>query len=300
MHNSARVWWLDRLTSALPLSPLDEDTLEKILTLVPYLQARVDKLDSYALWIVAHVKFDNFYGQPEARLEANISVHPVQDGDSLCFTFLNFLLFFAPSMHVRELKGVNVDGIINFPRWKGFAKRLNVEWNSFTVYSTVMLAVDATLLAYLGIGLVSVATVATRISVLNVVGSLMSSVLLARQSRVQDDSAFFINNMSCRGGVKTIGIMFSLPFAFLMWALVGKIIRRSPRRSSYLGKATQHKGLEVQKSYNSAVVGLPKSELKMHCECILHHVDKRKEQASQNWYYCTTRDYDKKWKGKRG
>lgn len=57
-----------------------------------------------------------------------------------------------------------------------------------------MLAVDVSLLAVPGVdkgdvGSQSVATIATYVSLLSVAGSLLSSVLLARQKRAQDDSA---------------------------------------------------------------------------------------------------------------
>lgn len=57
-----------------------------------------------------------------------------------------------------------------------------------------MLAVDVSFLSIPGVdkgdvGSQSVATVAIYMSLLSVVGSLLSSVLLARQSRAQDDSA---------------------------------------------------------------------------------------------------------------
>ncbi|KAF9234454.1 hypothetical protein BU15DRAFT_65698 [Melanogaster broomeanus] len=212
--------YADRLTSASPLSTLDEDQLGKILNLVPYLQVRLNKFDGYALWIIASVKLYNFYGQLEARLEANLSVHPEQEESSSLFLPLDFLLFFAPSMHIKELEGIKVDNVINFARWKSFAKKLNIEWNSFTIYSTVMLAVDISFLALPSVGSASVAIVATYMSLLSVAGSLISSVLLARQSGAQENSVLFISNMSCWGGSKTLGVIFGLPFALLIWAMV--------------------------------------------------------------------------------
>ena len=54
-----------------------------------------------------------------------------------------------------------------------------------------MLAVDVSFLVAPGVGAgsQSVATVALYMSLLTVVGSLLSSVFLARQRRAQDDSA---------------------------------------------------------------------------------------------------------------
>ncbi|KAF8838898.1 hypothetical protein BDN67DRAFT_825796 [Paxillus ammoniavirescens] len=199
----------DRMTSESSLSTFDEDQLGKILSLVPYLQASVDTVDDYALWVVARVmgnfagvKFYNFYGQLGARLDADQSVY-VKD----------------------ELKNIWVDNTINYVRWRSFASRLNTEWNGFTIYSTVMLAVDVSFLAVPDVGLQPAATVATYVSLLSVVGSLLSSLLLARQSSSQEDSAFgaamFMDRMTCLGvRCKALGVMFSLPFALLIWAMI--------------------------------------------------------------------------------
>ncbi|KIJ66258.1 hypothetical protein HYDPIDRAFT_109253 [Hydnomerulius pinastri MD-312] len=144
---------------------------------------------------------------------------------SIFFTPLDFLLFFAPSAHVGELKGIWVDRLINYPRWKNFVSGLNNEWNGFTIYSTVMLAVDVGFLAVPAVGSQPVAAIAMYMSLLSVVGSLVSSLLLARQSRSQEDSArgaaSFMDNMTRWGvGLKALGIMFSLPFALLIWAMI--------------------------------------------------------------------------------
>lgn len=167
----------------------------------------------------ARTRFYNFFGQPGARLEADLSVYVGgEDGDenSLLFASLDIFLFFSPSAQIKELKSIWVDNLINYARWQSFSSKLNNEWSGFTIYvsrsldqyiewthwqltleslqSTVMLAVDTGLLAVPGVdkgdvGSQSVATVAIYMSLLSVVGSLLSSVLLARQRRAQDDSA---------------------------------------------------------------------------------------------------------------
>ncbi|KIJ12651.1 hypothetical protein PAXINDRAFT_101119 [Paxillus involutus ATCC 200175] len=235
----------DRVTSKSPLSTLDDDQLGKILSLVPYLQVRVGQSDSYALWVIARVmanfarvKFYNFYGQAGARLEANLSVYAKADNDpdenSWLFFLLDPLFFCSPSAHIRELKSIWVDDVINYARWKIFANKLSIEWNGFTIYSTVMLAVDVSFLAVPGVdkGVVnsqSVATVATYMSLLSIVGSVLSSLLLARQSLAQEESAVgvatFMHRMTRWGvGCNALGIMFSLPFVLLMWAMVSFLL----------------------------------------------------------------------------
>jgi len=168
----------------------------------------------------ASVKFYNFYGQPEARLEANLSVHSESEESPSFFAPLDFLLFYTPSKYIRQLEGVYIDSIVNLPRWNVFADKLNTEWNSFTIYSTVMLAVDISFLSVPSMGSAPVAMVATYMSLLSVLGSLLASMVLARQSHVQHDCVSFIKNMRCWGGSKTVSVIFSLPSALLIWGMV--------------------------------------------------------------------------------
>ncbi|KIJ58821.1 hypothetical protein HYDPIDRAFT_33784 [Hydnomerulius pinastri MD-312] len=184
--------------------------------------------------LFARTKFYNFHGQPGARLEADQSVYSKagdeQQSSSIFFAPIDFLFFYAPSAQIRKLEEIWVDKVVHYTRWKTFVSGLNNEWNGFTIYSTVMLAVDVSFLAVPGVdiggvGSQSVATIATYMSLLSVVGSLVSSVLLARQSRAQKESAIgaaaFMDSMTCWGvGMKALGVMFSLPFALLLWAYV--------------------------------------------------------------------------------
>ncbi|KIJ12607.1 hypothetical protein PAXINDRAFT_117932 [Paxillus involutus ATCC 200175] len=198
-------------------------------------------------------KFYNFYGQGGARLEANLSVYAKADNEpdenSWLFSLLDLLCFCAPSAHTGELKSIWVDDVINYARWKIFANKLGNEWNGFTIYSTVMLAVDVSFLAVPGVdaghvGSQSVPTVATYMSLLSIIGSVLSSVLLARQNLAQEESAVgaatFMNRMTRWGvGCNALGIMFSLPFVLLMWAMISfllalcYVIFQSTDRSSW-------------------------------------------------------------------
>ena len=218
------------------------------------------------------MKFYNFYGQPGARLEANLSVYKEdEDGDKKSFLFatLDTFLFYAPSAQIKELKDIWVDDLINLARWEAFSSKLGDEWNGITIYvsrspdqlaewmrwqltfeprqSTVMLAVDVSFLAVPDVGSQSVTTIAIYMSLLTIVGSLLSSLLLASQRRAQDDSASsavrcsawcllikylinfqasFIYTMTRWGGFTPLGIVYSLPFALLIWAYVLTVILR--------------------------------------------------------------------------
>ncbi|KAG8220550.1 hypothetical protein J3R82DRAFT_3270 [Butyriboletus roseoflavus] len=239
----------DRGTSEAPLSTLSESQLANLLTLAPYLQSRVGVIDEYALWVIARVmgifasmRFYNFYGQPGARLEADSSIYiggENGDGRSVLFAPLDMFLFYMPSAHIKELKGIWVDNLINYARWEVLSRKLSSEWTGFTIYSTVMLVVDVSFLLVPGVdngdvGSQSVPTIVIYMSLLSIGGSLLSSILLARRWRAQDHSAagaaLFMYSMTQWGGFKALGIMHSLPFALLTWAYVLDVILRERSR----------------------------------------------------------------------
>ncbi|KAF9225650.1 hypothetical protein BS17DRAFT_765469 [Gyrodon lividus] len=110
----------DHITSKAPLSTLDKDELGIILSLILYLQVRVDAIGDYALWVVAHAKFYNFHGQPGVPLEANLYIYSKDGNDnepeenSSFLVPSDFLFFCAPSEHTRELESIWVDSVVNY------------------------------------------------------------------------------------------------------------------------------------------------------------------------------------------
>ncbi|KAF8555065.1 hypothetical protein OG21DRAFT_1508125 [Imleria badia] len=230
--------YMDTITSIAPLCPLGQEELGKILDLMAYLQARTYAIDGHGVWILARVmriiargKFYNFYGQPGARLEADMSVYLQQgqrDESHIFFHFLDLVFCFALASYVQELRSIWVDDIVNHSRWRKFTSNLTIGWSSFTIYSTVMLAVDISLLAVPAVNQgdvnsQSVAVVATYMSLLCATGSLVSSVLLARQintlTGVAEAATFMYKMSHWRGGTTILGVILSLPYALMIWAM---------------------------------------------------------------------------------
>lgn len=108
-------------------------------------------VDNFPCWKIlifalARGKFYHFYGQPGARLEADMSVYTQEDcGDEshIFFSFLNFLFFFALASYVQELKSIWVDDTINHSRWKKFASNLTTGWSGFTIYVSFLIIYSA-------------------------------------------------------------------------------------------------------------------------------------------------------------
>ncbi|KAG2151069.1 uncharacterized protein EDB93DRAFT_318904 [Suillus bovinus] len=236
MHASAEI-----ITSDMSLSPFDADELSKILELINHLRENAEENDCpHSTCIIARfmhyfyrAKFFNFCGLPCARLDADKSVyeedtgfHPLIGPLSLVF---EAMLFWAPQAHLKDLRRVWVDECINTPRWKDFNTKLMTEWTGITIYSTVMLAVDVSFLAVPNMNISqsqSTGIIATYLSIIFITGSLIVSVLLARQNQrygfeSADKAAEFLSSLTGTFvGVKALATIHSLPYAMLMWGCV--------------------------------------------------------------------------------
>lgn len=236
MHASAEI-----ITSDMSLSPFDADELSRILDLINHLRENAEENDfPHSTCIIARfmhyfyrAKFFNFCGLPCARLDADKSVygedtgfHPLISPLSLVF---EAMLFWAPQAHLKDIRRVWVDECINTPRWKDFNRKLMTEWTGITIYSTVMLAVDVSFLAVPNVNIgqsQSTGIIATYLSIIFITGSLIASVLLARQNQrygfeSADKAAEFLSNLTGTFfGVKALATVHSLPYAMLMWGMI--------------------------------------------------------------------------------
>jgi hypothetical protein len=82
----------------------------------------------------AHWRFLYFHGQRHARLLKNQTVYDVPkffSERSRLIRFLSPLLFFAPEVHLREMKELFTDDIIIEMAWKKFVTKLQDEWAGF-------------------------------------------------------------------------------------------------------------------------------------------------------------------------
>ncbi|KIJ19052.1 hypothetical protein PAXINDRAFT_166942 [Paxillus involutus ATCC 200175] len=233
----------ETLTSNTSMAPFDLDELGRMLDLVDKTEGSIGQEQVHAVYVVARLmrmfsnsRFVNFYGQPEARLNADQSVYSKLRGQdeatSPLITISDIFLFGGPSAHASELRRVWVDWTVNFPRWKGFISKLSNEWTGFTIYSTVMLAVDVSFLAIPTLNpdvmttMPEAANIMTYLSVIFVVGSLVVSLQLSNTIRGQESSsakesaAMMMKSTRSTMGTDALAIMYSLPFALLIWGMI--------------------------------------------------------------------------------
>ncbi|KIK94160.1 hypothetical protein PAXRUDRAFT_469427 [Paxillus rubicundulus Ve08.2h10] len=246
----------EMITSDISLSPYDKEDLSVIYSLLDNIQADQEAFRPHSVWVTARlmrqfstsypvsevlislmrstakVKFVNWCGQPTARLDADRSIYEQgtsQQRTSLLLRMFNWLLFGSPQAHLNSIRRIWVDEIVVQPRWKNFIFILNDEWNRFTIFSTVVLAVDVSFLAVPGVNpntSPSLATIAVYLSTICAVGSLLVSVILSGQMNNEShDSAEAVANLMTRMTNTMLkrdclAIVHSLPFALLIWGMI--------------------------------------------------------------------------------
>ncbi|KAG0702059.1 hypothetical protein DFH29DRAFT_528412 [Suillus ampliporus] len=177
-----------------------------------------------------HCQYLNYHGQRGARLSRDQTVHgDTYEQRSIMMKCLAPLLFNAPYEHVRSLHKLYVDSIVNHIDWRTFVQKLNAEMQDFNLLATVLLSVNV---GFLGIQSIdsgkghSLSQVASYVSVISSFGSMLLGVKLARQSYAQgpdmvDNAQAHLQSLvHPKHGLETLAIIYSLPYALLMWGMI--------------------------------------------------------------------------------
>ncbi|KAN0108993.1 hypothetical protein V8E52_009776 [Russula decolorans] len=241
---------IDTMTSKLSTLPYDDEKMQKMIGLVQNAKGAKAGLEHYTvvttrlLCFFAHWRFLYFHGQRHARLLKNQTVYddPKFSGEiSRLIRFLSPLLFFAPEVHLQEMKELWTDEIIIEITWKKFMTKLQDEWIGFVLWSTVMLAVNVGFLTLPGVMfsstngdslksvhqetiLPSSSQIASTLSTEASIGSILIGLFLVRHNRTKQeldpsDAATYLSQSSQRiFGLEAMAIIFSLPWALLLWS----------------------------------------------------------------------------------
>ncbi|KAI9509029.1 hypothetical protein F5148DRAFT_1375430 [Russula earlei] len=239
---------IDVLTSRSSTLPYDDDTMQKMIGFVQsaknakggeaYYVAGTTRLLSF----FAHWRFLYFHGQRHARLIRDQSVYDKSNRErSILITLMSPLLLLAPELYLRDSEKLWTDEVIIEPAWKGFMTKLLTEWIDITLWSTVMLAANVGFLAISGVMsstidggtlekvhqvgiLPSSSQIASSFSVAASSGSIVIGMLLVRYNRTKqaldpsEASTYLYNISHSIFGLEPMAIIFSLPWAFLVWS----------------------------------------------------------------------------------
>ncbi|KAG2343006.1 hypothetical protein BDR05DRAFT_315229 [Suillus weaverae] len=174
-----------------------------------------------------HCQYLNHHGQRGARLSRDQTVHgDSYEERSVMMKCLAPMLFNAPYGHVRSLHKLYVDFIVNQLDWRTFVQKLNAEMHDSNLLATVLLNVNVGFLAILSGSGHSLSKVASYVSVISSFGSMLLGVKIARQSYTQGPD--MVDNVQAhlqslvhpKHGLETLAIIYSLPYALLMWGYV--------------------------------------------------------------------------------
>ncbi|KAF8257609.1 hypothetical protein EI94DRAFT_1757514 [Lactarius quietus] len=242
---------MDVMTSKSSTLPYDADTMKDMTRLVRnakgsdgaglvYHTAAITRLLSF----FAHWRFLYFHGQSSARLERNKTVYEPNPGENRTWliTLLSPLLFLAPEVHLLDLEKLWTDEVIIETVWKSFMEKLLHEWGELILWSTVMLTANVGFLAIPGVVISNLNSNITKTSDLHIytsssqivscmsveasVGSIVIGMLLVRHNRTKQRedpagaSTYLYQNKHRLFGLEPMAIIFSLPWALLMWAMV--------------------------------------------------------------------------------
>ncbi|OCH87221.1 hypothetical protein OBBRIDRAFT_172478 [Obba rivulosa] len=228
---------IDRMTSPVSTITYSPDELHQMLSLVKSVTDLGDTdhtacVVGRLMCVFYHHKFLNFHGQNGARLCRDQTIHGQKSFPrSPLIDLLAPLCFGAPNVHLRGLAKIWIDDLMVYHQWNTFIDKLKNEWQDFLLPATVLLNANV---AFLAIPSVdpgsdqdkprSAAQIMSYISMIFSVGSIILSMLLTRQHRLRaretaDDVVRFLTRKTHPTlGLETLAVMYSLPYAMLMWA----------------------------------------------------------------------------------
>lgn len=183
--------------------------------------------------IFAHQRFLHYHGQKAARLSRDQSVFSdAHEHRTPLISILAPILFNAPDVHLKSLENIWIDNIITLIPWSQFMSKLQTDWQEYVLFSTVLLNANISFMTIndvdpgTGTRHRTPAQIASFVSTIASIGSTVIGLLLIRQYRLKpkDTAQDALNYLTSRRhptlGLETLAIMYSLPYALLMWAMV--------------------------------------------------------------------------------
>ncbi|KAF8586599.1 hypothetical protein K439DRAFT_1631481 [Ramaria rubella] len=226
---------IDVITASTSTSPFDRSQLETILSVIENLKNTVGSHGQRnciiaRLWNeIYNARFINYFGERDARLyRSHIAV---DDKPSSIFMKIIFLLLFdAPSTHLTILNELYIDQVLYTDGWRKFMDALLNDWNDMILWATVLLAANMSFLAIFNstdqvmqenraVTCSLVSTLTSTISI--VIGLLHVRKHRSRARKHASDGSIYLSEATHPNlGLRPLAIVYSLPYAFLMWAMI--------------------------------------------------------------------------------
>ncbi|EGO29770.1 hypothetical protein SERLADRAFT_458015 [Serpula lacrymans var. lacrymans S7.9] len=185
----------------------------------------------------ARNQFINFHGLQGSRLNFEQSIHDQKFTRSTLMSILSPMFFYTPDVHRTALHKIFVDNIASSFTWNKFVDKVNSELQEQNLLATVLLNANVGFLAIQtvdngsNIGTNNDVTrsptqVASYLSLVASAGSIILGLVLLRHNRTKaretaEEAAKFLHNMGHKKyGQEALALIYSLPYALLMWGML--------------------------------------------------------------------------------
>ncbi|OAX36772.1 hypothetical protein K503DRAFT_743802 [Rhizopogon vinicolor AM-OR11-026] len=229
----------DHLTTTRSAAALSADELKQYFEIVKFIRVETTVDRAHSVVILGRIMYTfcrnqylNFHGQPCARLSVDQTVRGWSYKPSIYMTIFAPLLCMAPVAHVRSLHTSFVDDLASTAEWKIFITRLNGQLQNLNLLGTVLLGANVGFLAIesvdVGAGR-SATQIASYMSLVLSFGSIalgLTFIALDLTGRERgSEAARFLQRMNDgKHGLEKLAIIYSLPYALLMWSMLLFII----------------------------------------------------------------------------
>ncbi|KAF8512518.1 hypothetical protein BU17DRAFT_96162 [Hysterangium stoloniferum] len=228
---------VDIITSPTSTSSYDQKQLNAILKTMKYLKySRGPARNAVVgrVWAeIYRARFINFHGELGARLYRTQfevsnwkSRHPIMK-----LVFL--VLFDAPSIHLTALCDLYAGKVLYADAWRKCMDHLCKNWQDMILQATVLLTANMSFLAIFNsteqVIQENHAVTCSMVSTLLSTSSIVTGLLHVRKHRelirlhAEEADAFLHHASRTPLGLQPLAILYSLPYALLMWAMVSFI-----------------------------------------------------------------------------
>ncbi|KIJ58029.1 hypothetical protein HYDPIDRAFT_51732, partial [Hydnomerulius pinastri MD-312] len=224
----------DHLTSDRSTCPLNAEELKNYLSLVEKIDSKFRIYSVTGGWrlnflLCNHNHFINFHGEICARLNIDQAVPGSQYQPSVLMAACAPLLFMAPVTHVRALHNIYVDELTSRENWNIFVDKLNSQLQDTNLLATVLLNANVGFLAIQSVddgGGIAFRQIASYMSLVASFASIVLGLSFVRQTRIKTHNTvfyaarFFDWLRHEKLGLEMLAIIYSLPYALLMWGML--------------------------------------------------------------------------------
>ncbi|KAG7448173.1 uncharacterized protein BT62DRAFT_1003965 [Guyanagaster necrorhizus] len=173
-----------------------------------------------------HDQILNYVGQRDVRTNRDESVYGNDYSGrepTVPFRIMNLLLFYAPIKHYIFLNKIWVDRIISRGQWQYLIEQTTNKWQQHVGLATILLAVNMGFLAIPSVDKMVETQTLCYLSVASSMGTIVIGLLLVNHHNSMKDvnvgvvASFLERHWQLDLGFERLSIMYSIPYALLMW-----------------------------------------------------------------------------------